>query len=326
LLSNKNQPATLTIFLLLGLTLLACAAPASSQPILESFPDVEQTGTIVDPRIQEASGLAASRINPDTLWIINDSGNLPILYAISFSGQLIQSCIISEASNRDWEDLAVFSRDGQSYLLIADVGDNRARRRECSLLIVREPALAETADQSSATLPIEQRIHFQYADGPRDCEAVAVDIQNKRILLVSKRTEPPELYTLPLPDRNSQDALTAQKVAAIPTIPPLTKRDLAWKYGQYIAQPTAMDCSPDGRRLTVLTYKHAYGYSREADQTWQQALNRAPERIELPHPDTGLLQQREALACDPHTGDLFVTSEGLPAPILRVQNVLKGRN
>jgi len=87
-----------------------------------------------------------------------------------------------------------------------------------------------------------------------------------------------------------------------------------------------MDCSPDGKRLTILTYKHAYSYERDADQTWQEALQGHPRCIKLPHPDTGLLRQREALACDPHTGDLYVTTEGIPAPILRVQNVLEGRN
>lgn len=41
-------------------------------------------------------------------------------------------------------------------------------------------------------------------DGPRDCEAVAVDAATGQVLLISKSAFPPELFSLPLSNPHGQ--------------------------------------------------------------------------------------------------------------------------
>jgi hypothetical protein len=52
---------------------------------LETHP--YRVGFLQNETIAEASGLAASRRNFDILWTLNDSGNEPILYALSPTGE-----------------------------------------------------------------------------------------------------------------------------------------------------------------------------------------------------------------------------------------------
>ena len=95
--------------------LSACAAD-TPQPRLG--------GLLLDGQLGEASGLAASRMHRDTLWLVEDGGNPAKLHAISKRGRRLASHAIDGIRNTDWEDLAAFELDGRRYLLIADTGDN----------------------------------------------------------------------------------------------------------------------------------------------------------------------------------------------------------
>ena len=109
-----------------------------------------RTGT-VPPVARESSGLAASRRDSGILWTHNDSGGQPVLYAIEATGARRGDLRIADLLNRDWEDLASFTLDGRSYLLIADVGDNASRRNDCALYIVAEPDPADLSPLATST-------------------------------------------------------------------------------------------------------------------------------------------------------------------------------
>jgi hypothetical protein len=81
-----------------------------------------------------------------------------------------------------------------------------------------------------------------------------------------------------------------------------------------------MDISADGNSLYILTYKNAYVYSRTSDQTWDQAFSKPPLQITLPDPSKTLVQ-REALGLDQPSGEIFITSEKVPAPIYVVEPI-----
>lgn len=281
------------------------------------YREAELAGSIEHPAVREASGMAVSRALPDALWVANDSGNDPVLYAINDRGEMIADVGVADVGNRDWEDLAAFRLDGVPYLLIADVGDNVARRTTCDLVVIRDPLL----DRSPGLLPDAVSpawtVTYRYPDGPRDCEAVAVDADRNQVLLLSKRNDPPELYTVPLrPD--SVDVVVAERVGEAPSIPPPTAGDLLQPYGRFRSQPTGMDFLNAGRDLVVLTYKDAYLYRRADRENWSEVMARPPSVIRLPHPDTGVLPIREAVAVDPATGAIYVTSERSPAPLYRL--------
>ncbi len=287
------------------------------------YQPAELVGVVLDPSIDEASGLAASCKNKDVLWVINDGGNPPALYAVSPDGETVSEFTIEDAQNIDWEDMASFRQDNHDFLMVADVGDNDASREFCSLYVVEEPDIREFSSKKGNSLNLSWQMKFRYEDGPRDCEAVAVDSQKHKVLLLSKRTKPPVLCELPLEEGPSDSIFIARPVAGLVNIPPPIRDDLIGRYGRHISRPTAMDLSRDGKTLVILTYGDAYYYRRGPDQEWKDVFAEKPQVIPLPDPDKGDLIQREAICINNLTGEIFITSEHTPAPIYGLKPLAK---
>lgn len=307
----------LSVIISSALLLIPVSAPGGQEKPRLMFGQPVKIGSMSDPVLGEVSGIFASRHPNQVLWMVNDSGNAPALYAVNRNGSLEAEYTVAGVQNTDWEDLSGFRHNDRSYLVIADVGDNKSRRNQYTLLFLKEPV----PGQIKAKLQCRWQMRFQYEDGPRDCESVAVDIVNQKILLLSKREKYPVLYELPLILPPEDTLYTAKPVARIKTLPQPTPSDLTYKYGKYSSRPTSMDISCDGNTLIILTYKHAYRFHKSQDKDWQQALLSSPELIRLPLPVTGELIQREALCIDHRTGNIIVTTEQLPAPIYTLEPV-----
>jgi hypothetical protein len=275
-----------------------------------------QVGEITDRRLSEISGLALAAGRRDVVWAINDSGNPAELHAISLDGTRLASVPVAGVRNWDWEALAAVEHDGQRLLIIGDIGDNRAARRYVSLWFVPEPDL----DQLPAEISPVGVVHFVYPGGARDAEGLAVDTSRGRILVLSKRTSPPELYALPLAARSEsrRDIVTAALIGPLEGIPEPTAMDLAAapSVGMYSSQPTGLDFRAD-TGLVVMTYARPYLYPvKEASEL---VLALAGPAIAMPMPR---LAQAESLVL---SGDrLLVTTERLPAPILQLKLPARG--
>jgi hypothetical protein len=283
-------------------------------PVPTSYRTVFGIGHLGASDLTEASGLAASRRTDGLLWAVNDSGNAPELYALGSRGEDRGSVGVLGVKNTDWEDLAAFTWQGKAYLLVADVGDNRAVRPQVQLHVVPEPLPGDDG-RFSGTITPAWSISLQFEDGPRDCEGVAVDEQQGQVLLLSKRTSPPVLYRLPLRPARSDQMQIARRVVEIKNIPSPDRNDLAHVFGRYRSWPTAFDIRADGRAAVILTYKNAYLYLRQGGESWRKALTRRPQIIALP--DDERLPQREAICFDGEDG-LLVTSEGQKAALFRL--------
>ena len=283
---------------LLAAALLAIVGCSAPRP-----PFAQLSGVILDTRLSDLSGLAASRVHPDVVWVLDDGGNPPDLYAVGNRGGVQATFRVAGVANTDWEDLAAFELDHRHYLLIADTGDNGGLRRTLQLHVVEEPRTLV-----DGVLHPAWSIAFRWPDGPRDCEAVAVDAAHGQILLLSKRRRPPEVFVLPL--RPTVPGLqVARRVGHLAGVPaPGAGADAVDRLRD---QVTAADLSPDGRTLAVLTYRDVLLYERGAHQTWEQALAGRP-RI---HPLTWL-PQAEALGWSADGRTLYATGEHSPAPLL----------
>ena len=275
-----------------------------------------ESGHLQAAKLVEASGLAASRRQLGLLWAINDSGNEPRLFALAADGSDLGQVTMAGVKNVDWEDLAAFTWNGEPWLLVADVGDNPGRRSHVVLHALPEPQ-ADDQGRYAGTVRPAWSLTFTYPDGPRDCEAVAVDETAERILLLSKRSEPPVLYSLPLGPAVDEALHVATVIGPLATLPPPTATDLLLPYGRYRSQPTAMDLSADSSELLVLTYRHAYLLRRDPGQGWIAVLAKPMQAIELP--DLFTLAQREAACFSPDGKSLFVTGEGTGAALLRLE-------
>ena len=64
-------------------------------------------GNVQTSQVNEASGLAASRVNAGVYWVNNDSGNGAMLYGLLRTGEHVARLRVVNAQANDWEDVAV---------------------------------------------------------------------------------------------------------------------------------------------------------------------------------------------------------------------------
>lgn len=290
---------------MLAPVLLGCDQPSE-------LPDTQIAGLMIDRDLDEISGIAASRREDGVLWAIDDSGKPANLYAISHRGTRLGTFKIEGVKKTDWEDIASFELDGQPYLLIADTGDNGGIRKTLSLHVVEEPQDIE----AGGTLKPAWSIQFRWPDGARDCEAVAVDAVRNEVLLITKKRQPPQLYTLPLRADDgkkvpkTQTAKLAGTLAGVPQAKADERRDNP-SMARLRSQVTAAGINPQRDAIAMMTYANLLVYPREASDTWAQAVARPPLVVRM-----SLLPQPEAVTFSRGGKGIYATGEFSPAPIL----------
>jgi len=302
-------PMKKNILAILPLLTACVPAPDGIEPR-----SIRQTARITSAEITEASGIAQSTRNHDRLWIVNDGGSPPVLYAIDTSGETEGSVTLEPGANVDWEAMASFELDEKSWLLVADTGDNEAIRDTSAIYVIEEPEIAGNED---AIRPPAWTFSFRWPDGPRDCEAVAVDIANERILLLSKRSIPAVLYELPLRP-TTDDVITATRLGPVDSLPQPTADDLdrAAPERNWHWQPTAMDIARDGSAAVILTYRAVYHFERTNDKPWIEALRKPATVVDL-----GGIREAEAIAFVDEGRSVVFTVEAPHASLYRIQSI-----
>ncbi len=167
----------------------------------------------MDPTLEEASGLVASRANPGYLWTHNDSGDAPRIFLINEKGNIVFTCYLKGARNRDWEDIAwgPGPDSTQNYLFVGDIGDNLAQFPYKQVYFFEEPVFE---GQPIDTLTNFKTITFALSDGIRDSETLLSDPVTRDLFLVSKREDSVRLYRIPQPTHT--DTLTAEYQLTLP--------------------------------------------------------------------------------------------------------------
>lgn len=292
-----------------GVLLGGVVSCVSAGPI--DYGPMQIAGRLTDERVNESSGLAASRTHPDHFWTHNDSGDAPRLFLITARGAVKAELPVDVPRAIDWEDMCSFELDGTPYLLVGDVGDNGHKRERVTLWLIPEPALEFDPDGGvkkipGAGVPI-RKIDFTYADGPRDCESIGFDPTSRTVVIVTKvdPRRPPVgqagVYLLPLPPPEDEDA-DGDELHVLERAADLTLR-----------VTTAMDVAPDGRRCVIATYGDAWQYVRDGDETWADAFAKPPTQVAL-----GPRGQSETIAYGGDGKTLMMTAEGVGKPVWRV--------
>lgn len=197
--------------------MLFLARSLAAQDKCQHFLAGRQVGSLKSSVLNEASGLAASRKNPDVLWVHNDAGDTARVFAMSTSGAELGTYNFGGVGARDFEDIAIGPGpgDGVDYLYVGDIGDNTAGRSDIKVYRVVEPAVDANQSPVEKTLSGVETIRLQYPDGPRDAETLMVDPVNRDIYIVSKREMPSKVYRAAYPQSTSK-TMIMKLVATLP--------------------------------------------------------------------------------------------------------------
>lgn len=239
---------------------LSLASRSSATPLEEPVwrwirpQQLELVGRLTRNRLAEASGVAASRVNPGIFWVVADGGNDAELHAVDSTGDLRATIPIRNAKNVDWEEVAVGPCEQSSCVYIADTGDNNERRREVAIHRVKEPQLARPGNKGKDSSPNSLRVEtlrVTYPDGPHDVEAMGV-LPDGALLLVSKGRSGGVLAFRIEADAWHQPGTTIpQRVDSLP---------IAASLGTGRAV-TGMAITADGKRVMVRTYRDLFPFA-----------------------------------------------------------------
>ena len=303
------------LFLTLSV-LAACDTQTDKQPTqAEQLPvTMQRTGWLAADELLEVSGMAASQSRQGDFFVHNDEGE-PVLYAIDETGADHGSILIVPAKNKDWEDITSIPVADGRWLVVGDIGDNKAKRKSIKLYFVEEPETGKH-DRYSGRLDLKHSVTLRYPDGPRDCESMAYDPVGNQILLLSKRDKPARLYAIDLETALTEGNAELKFLGPITRLRPPTSRD-RFRWGgktDFISQPTGFDISPDGTQAVVITYRSLYRFRREPGEDWLTVLQRKPDEVVGP-PSI----QNEAISFSADGKAIYVTTEKRPAGIFRVE-------
>lgn len=214
-------------------------------------------GTLINPLLEEVSGLVLSQKFPNRMYLHTDSGGEAAVYVIDTLGNELGKINLLGIKNRDWEDIALGQGpNGISYLYLADIGDNDGKYDEIYLLRFAEPEFLQDVSSSA----IEQAV-LNYVGGPRDAETLLVDPVSGDLFLVSKRESKSALYQVPLSAfQGGKQAL--QKI-----------------YEFNFTGAVGGDVSKDGSQVLIKTYFHVFYWQRDVGQTLLEALQRPAIRL-----------------------------------------------
>lgn len=251
----------------------------------ELFLEAKALGELTDERLEEVSGLAASKSNPGYLWTHNDSGNPAEIYLVDERLKIRLLCKLTGIKNRDWEDIAVGPgpADNKTYVYVADIGDNNGKHAVKYIYRFEEPLLDGEAGE--VTIRSLDRISFRLADGKKDTEAIMVDPKTKNIYVVTKREKPVSVYEIKYP-YSTDTTVTAEKVVSLP-----------------LTQIVSADISPDGNELLMKNYNNIY-YWEINGEPMQKVFQRKPQLLKYTEEPQG-----EAIAFNLDGSGFYTLSE-----------------
>ena len=149
---------------------------------------------VFEPGLREVSGIAASLLNEDLVWMLADAGNDPAVYAVSSSTGATRLRVDLPVPNVDFEDLALGPCPdlSQPCLFVSDTGDNDGSRATVVVYAFPEPVLDAVAPPDGAvSLEALWVMPMAFPAGERvDVEALAVFPDASALLLIEKTTSP----------------------------------------------------------------------------------------------------------------------------------------
>lgn len=252
-----------------------------------------------DPRITEASGLAAGVASPGVFYVANDGGDGNRFFAIDpRTGATAATISVPGARNVDWEDLAAApDPSGAPSVWLADIGDNDEQRSEIQVYRVAEPHVRPADRGRELRAPVADVWRLRYPGGSANAESLAV-APDGTAYIVTKTPGVAVVYRVPR-QPNAGRIQLLRRVGALALRPTGTANGFGIA-GQLTA--TGATIAHDGTVFVLRTYSDAYVW-RLGQGGVPAALRTPPVRAPLPWQPQG-----EGIAVS--GGDIVIDSEG----------------
>lgn len=148
----------------------------------------EIIGTVTDTELIETSGIVVSRTDPDVLWVHNDAGDVPRIFALDRAGETLGTANW-DAARGDMEDIAAgYSDEGTPEIWVGSIGNNNFDRPAIYLYRFDEPAIPD-GDPVDQTITDFDTITLTYPDLPQNCETLMIDPVTRDVYFVTKDTD-----------------------------------------------------------------------------------------------------------------------------------------
>lgn len=239
-----------------------CQQHSTSDLTNHVFADSPVAAPVKAGAVDEASGIADSRVNAGYIWVEQDSGNPPELALLAYDGTLSKKMYLKGVENRDWEDMALAKGPDPAayYIYLAEIGDNFLQNLTYYIYRFKEPTA------STDTIKTFDKVAFKYPDGSNNAEAMFVDNDSKDIFIITKSDLRTNIYKLPYP-QNTGGITEAILVGSLP-----------------LKVVVGAGISPDGREIIIKTYTTLNYWKRAAMETIEDVLKK---------PSTALTYQLE---------------------------------
>jgi hypothetical protein len=296
---------------------LACA-PAFAAGLCPAWSAPEKAGTLDMMKLNNTSGLTASRAYPGRLYHHNDAQGGPKFFTTDMTGGALKEVVISGFSPMDLEEVSTGKCAGAaSCVVFADFGDNPVTRPVMTFAV-----LAEKASFADTEAPL-RLVNARYPDGPHNPEGMFIH-PNGDLYLITKiatRETMTMIFRLKAAQLSVADGSvqTLEKVAEVDLAKLMTPPGGAAPARRPMA--TGMDVSADGKTFVVLTYSGAVELAFDLalplppQSEWQEGRDyrRIATATNLP--------QAEGITYTPDGKAILYTSEfmngGAESPIMR---------
>ena len=214
-------------------------------------------------QLHEISGIAASRLNKNVLYLHEDSGHPNFIYVTNTTGEDLGKLIISNSYNRDWEDIAVGPGPlpDHNYIYVADIGDNNAWYCKKRIYRFLEPDLKNTTVPVRKIIKHAETITLQYPDKPHNAEAILLDPLTRDLYIATKEDNKCNIYVASFPQS------TSHKVMLVPVI------TLPFHL------VTGGNMSSNGLEIMLRNEDRYWYWKRARGETIAAALSRMPQQI-----------------------------------------------
>ena len=266
-----------------GSALAAFSSCVAAQVAPQTPTTAKIVGTLSDARLDESSGLAASRRFAGMLWTHNDSGDSARVFLLNARGQTVLVVNFNGANARDYEDIAVAGKGKNAQVYVGDIGDNKSKRDSIDIYRFAESAISPNAvspNAISSTRTNErapqvdltpQKMTLRYPDGAHDAETL-IATADGFLIIVTKTSGVATIFKTPRPfSANATQTLVE------------VGRKQFGGIGVFTRLATGGDLSSDEKRVVVRTYSASYEWTLPTGKNkWREVWNQSPRVSALP--------------------------------------------